>query len=374
MVMKDKKLAAAFIDFENFYFSLTNLYEMAHQDAGEVVVALIASQLDKLSNSHGEFVIRQAFADWSSFPGIKKELQRMGIRIIDVLSTAYKNSADIELSLAVLETIITRPEIEVVVIFAGDRDYMPVALRARERGRSLFFVGFEKSLSGDVKSLVGKSSYSYVDLGELSVGRNNDDMVETNTARSTPAVEGLTPDEVKAAMAAIMAFDQYRGRFGCVKVSIFLVEGLPKALPELDHFRRKQIFSALVSKGIIVTEQKKPENFDPELGGYPYTVFSVNENNEAVKKIRNSSGIVSGNAREILLQAALSAAGADGTVLGADLGNALKMLFPAFSPAKYGFSGLAELVDHNLDILQYDGNHSGGDRIYRLVIDRQRNS
>lgn len=372
--MNDRKLAAVFIDFENFYFSLTNLYEMTHQDAGEVVVALIASQLEKLSSRQGEFVIRQAFADWSSFPGIKKELQRMGIRIIDVLSTAYKNSADIELSLAVLETIITHPEIEVVVIFAGDRDYMPVALRARERGRSLFFVGFQKSLSGDVKSLVGKNSYSYVDPGELPGGRNNDEMVEANTAGSLPAVDGLTPDEVKAAMAAIMAFDQYRSRFGCVKVSVFLVEGLPKALPELDHFRRKQIFSALVSKGIVVTEQRIPENFDPELGGYPYTVFTVNEDNEAVKKIRSNLGTASGNARNILLQAALKAAGADGTVLGADLGNTLRTLYPAFSPVKYGFGSLADLVDHNPDILQYNGNRSGGDRIYRLVPDRQRNS
>ena len=115
--MQGKELAAVFIDFENFYFSLTNLYEMTYGDAGEVVVALIASQLDKLRSEKGEFIIRQAFADWSAFQGPKKELQKIGIRIVDVLSTEYKNSADIELSLAVLETILTRQDIGTIVIF-----------------------------------------------------------------------------------------------------------------------------------------------------------------------------------------------------------------------------------------------------------------
>ena len=370
--MNERKLSALFIDFENFYFSLTDLYEMTHQDAGELIVSLIASQLEKLGNKQWEFVIRQAFADWSSFPGIKKELQRMGIRIVDVLSTAYKNSADIELSLAVLETIITRPEIEVVVIFAGDRDYMPVALRARERGRSLFFVGFEKSLSGDVKSLVGKSNYLYVNPGDSVGGKEkSQNLVEVNNMGSLPTVEGLTPDEVKATKATILAFDQYKSRFGCVKLSVFLVDGLQKALPELDHFRRKQIFSSLADKGIVVTEQRIPENYDPDLGGFPYTIFVVNESNEAVKAIRKSVKGMPENAKDILLEAAPKTADSDGIVLGADLGNTLRIMDSAFSPSRYGFSNLTEFIDRYPDILQYEGNKSGGDRKYRLIFNRQ---
>ncbi len=70
----------------------------------------------------------------------------MGIRAIDVLSNVHKNSADIELSLAVKEVILIRADIRTIVVFAGDRDYMPTALRVRERGRRLHFVGFEVSL------------------------------------------------------------------------------------------------------------------------------------------------------------------------------------------------------------------------------------
>lgn len=369
--MSERKLCALFIDFENFYFSLTNLYEMTHQDAGEVVVGLIASQLEKLGSKLGEFVIRQAFADWGSFPGIKKELQRMGIRIVDVLSTAYKNSADIELSLSVLETIITRPEIEVVAIFAGDRDYMPVALRARERGRSLFFVGFEKSLSGDVKSLVGKNNYLYVYPSDALGSKNNaEKLVEVDTIRSSLNVEGLTPDEVKAAKAAILAFNQYKSRFGCVKVSVFLVEGLPKALPDLDHSQRKQIFNTLVEKGIVLVEQRTPQNTDLDFVSLPFAVFVINENNEAVKTIRSSANDASNNLRKIVLEAALKTADDDGSVLGADLGNTLRILDPEFSPGKYAFNSLTEIIEHFPDILLHDGIKSGGDKKYKLVANR----
>ena len=55
--MSERKLCALFRDFENFYFSLTNLYEMTHQDAEEVVVSLIASQLEKLGSKLGELSI-----------------------------------------------------------------------------------------------------------------------------------------------------------------------------------------------------------------------------------------------------------------------------------------------------------------------------
>lgn len=366
--MTDRKLAAVFIDFENFYFSLTNLYEMTHQDAGEVVVGLIASQLERLISKQGEFIIRQAFADWSSFTGPKKELQRIGIRIIDILSTEYKNSADIELSLAVLETMITRPEIEIIVIFAGDRDYMPIALRARERGRSLFFVGFEKSLSGDVKSLVGKSNYSYVAPEEFLGNKSPlDDFSEVDAKEPLLTIEGLTQDEVKAAKAAVQAFDQYEVRFGCVKVSVFLVEGLAAALPDLEHFRRRQIFGSLVKNEVVFTQQRMPESVDLHLDAFPYTVFVINEKHEAVKAIRNSTKSVFRTGRDLLEYAALKTADAEKTVLGASLGNTLKKLDPTFSPLKYGFNNLTEFIKQYPDILQDEGIKSGGDKKYKLT-------
>lgn len=366
--MSERKLAAAFIDFENFYFSLTNLYELTYRDAGEVIVSLIASKLDQLKEEIGEFIIRQAFADWSTFQESKKELQRIGIRIFDFLSTEYKNSADIELSLAVLETVITRDDIDTIVIFAGDRDYMPVALRARERGRNLHFVGFEKSLSGDVKSLVGEANYSYVVPEGASNGKKSKGASKAVGEKETALViEGLDENEVKGATAAIKAYDKYEDRFGCVKVSVFLVEGLAEALPELEHFQRKQVFSSLVDSDVVKTSQKIPESVDLFGRVMPYAVFVPNEDHEAVKAIRDGVRSMVQAGRELLKIAARNAATKDGVVLGANLGNRLKELDPMFSPRKYGFENLTEFIERNPDILAYEGVKSGGDKKYLLV-------
>ncbi|MEM0155349.1 MAG: NYN domain-containing protein [Thermoplasmataceae archaeon] len=365
--MGNKPLSAVFIDFENFYFSLTNLYEMTYRDAGEVVISLIADELDKLSSQKGEFIIRQAFADWSTFQGPKKELQKIGIRIIDVLSTEYKNSADIELSLAVLETVITRDDIDTIVIFAGDRDYMPVALRARERGRSLYFVGFEKSLSGDIKSLVGKSNYSYVTVETTPESKQHEKDTDSLDKLETKfSIEGLTPNEVKAAIAAVQAFDQYEVRFGCVKVSVFLVEGLANALPELEHFQRKQVFASLVEKEVIKTQQRMAD-YPDDLGNIiPYTVYIVNEDSSVVKAVRDNMKSSDQVARAILEKAAKDAADNKNYVLGANLGNVLKKLDPSFSPIKYGFGNLTEFIERYPDILVFEGK-SGGDKKYKLT-------
>lgn len=366
--MVDKQLAAAFIDFENFYYSLTNLYEMTHKDAGEVVVSIIVSQLERLRSEKGEFIIRQAFADWSSFPDPKKELQRIGIRVNDVLSTEYKNSADMELSLSVLETVITREEISTIVIFAGDRDYMPIALRARERGKNLYFVGFEKSLSGDIKSLVGELNYSYVVPQEILQSRKLNGLKDdVDVKEPLLTIEGLTADEVRAAEAAVKAYDQYEVQFGCVKLSVFLAEGLNNALPYLEHFQRKQVFSSLVEKGIVATQQRIPEYTDAFGNAFPFTVFGINEENETVKSIRAHTRNTLQNSRDLLLEASRRSADKNGSILGANLGNMLKKLDPSFMPAKYGFNSLTEYIERYPDILIFEGLRSGGDKAYRFI-------
>lgn len=364
-----RRLSAAFIDFENFYYSLTNLYELPYEDAGELAVSLIMSHLDKLKERYGEFIIRRAYANWEYLQGPKKELQKLGIRIDDVLSTEYKNSADIELSLSVQETILTRNDIDTIVIFAGDRDYMPVANRVREHARTLHFVGFEKSLSGDLKHLVGESNYSYTNPEKIP-SQNKQFIDSSGKEQKGPiqSLDGLPSVQLKAAKAAIGSFDRYKEKFGSVKVSIFLVDGLSKALPDLDHFERKQVFSSLVQMGILKTEKKMPEFPDPFGNMIYFTVFTVNEDNVVVKSLRKHQKESNEEAATLLKKAVKLAADKDGIVLGAKLGLKLRELEPDFVPAKYGFSDLGEFIEHYPEILSYEGLKSGGDNKYRVKI------
>jgi uncharacterized LabA/DUF88 family protein len=284
--MTDRKLAAVFIDFENFYYSLTNLYGLSYDEANQSAISLIGKQIDELKEKIGEFIIRQAFADWSELAEPKKELQKMGIRVVDVLSNLHKNSADIELSLSVQEVVLTRSDIDVIVIFAGDRDYMPIALRTRERGKLLYLVGFEGSLSGDLKKLVGEGNYSYL------VPERDAYKTEGKTISSQPQtqvvlekneinLEGLDSDQIKAAIVAIEAWDTYKERFGSVKLSGFLVDRLAKALPNLDHLQRKGVFNKLEEENILWTEVK-----DSWYGDESFAVFKINEDSKQVIYLR----------------------------------------------------------------------------------------
>jgi len=45
----------------------------------------------------------------------------------------------------------------------------------------------------------------------------------------------------------------------------------------------------------------------------------------------------------------------------------LKSFSFSFLPGKYGFSDLSGFIDHFPDLLVYEGDKSGGDRVYKLV-------
>ncbi|OWP56271.1 MAG: hypothetical protein B2I17_06725 [Thermoplasmatales archaeon B_DKE] len=363
-----KDFAAVLIDFENFYYSLTNVYEFPYEDAGEAAVTLIANQLEKLKKRYGEIIIRQAFADWSSMQDSKRELQRLGIRIVDILSTQYKNSADIELSLAAQEIILTREDIATIVIFAGDRDYMPIANRIREKGKNLHFVGFEKSLSGDLKKLVGEGNYSYARTDDIQpVTKTGNSGENAMLGVDERVIDGLDQVQTRAAIAALDSYDKYRERFGCVKVSVFLMESLAMELPELDHLGRKKIFTTLVQLGLVVTEKRTPMLPDDYGNQYQYTVFTIDETNKFVKELRKSFSNKESEGKNLLTLAAKKSADSDGKVLGSKLGLQLRDLDHKFLPEKYGFDDLRAFVEHYPEILVYQGERSGGDRVYKLV-------
>ncbi|WP_075057007.1 NYN domain-containing protein [Thermogymnomonas acidicola] len=219
---------AVFIDFENFYYSLKNLYSLSFDQANDRSVSIISEVTEMIEREFGPVVIRRAYADWSNLSDVKRELERMGVRIIDVLSTEHKNSADIELSLSVFEILLTRPDVETMVIFAGDRDYMPIAMRVKESGKKLMFIGFQHSLSGDLKKLVGEGNYMYVDREIQGIG------IPAGENQVT-SLDDLSPDEQLALQACLEAYDQYRDRYGSVKLGGLpggqAPEGAPGARP-----------------------------------------------------------------------------------------------------------------------------------------------
>lgn len=285
------KYCAIFIDFENFFYTLENEYKLSQENASDSAIEIINNQLDELQEKIGPAIIKYAYADWAEFSDSKRELQRMGIRVFDVLSSIHKNSADIELSLAAQQIILTRDDITVIVIFAGDRDYMPIVQRISEAGRDPHLVGFEKSLSGDLKKQVGEGNYTLVEPPTVQVANQR---VETEKESDDPLekvekIKGfnLSEEQVKTLVIAIQSYDHYKREYGSVKLSGFLVLGLKEALPYLDHNSRKAIFNSLVELGLIILE-KRTSDYLEMLTDRPqeFIVFTIDEDRREIKQIR----------------------------------------------------------------------------------------
>ena len=355
--MVETDFSAVFIDFENFYYALTNQYDLSSVEASEASVSIISDSIDKLRIKLGEFIIQQAFSDWTEYSEPKKELQKMGVNVIDVLSTPHKNSADIELSLAVQEIVFTRPDIRNIAIFAGDRDYMPIVRRSRERAKKLHFVGFEKSLSGDLRNLLGKDNFTFVNTDLLS-GIKPKPMVEQEDRNDASGIRELTTEELRATMAAINAFDEYKPKYGSVKVSGFLVDKLATALPSMDHSQRREIFQKLVDKEVLEVKQAS----SPYNATEGFSVFVVNENNPTVKRVRKRT--LQGVA--LVAKATEACAGDDALATFSCLRDKVQEIDPDFSLSQYGSKAFSEFLGRYSDLLKLAGVDEQGDKVYEV--------
>lgn len=357
--MEETDFSAVFIDFENFYYALTNQYDLSAVEASEASVSIISDSIDQLRNRLGEFIIQQAFSDWTEYSEPKKELQKMGVNVIDVLSTPHKNSADIELSLSVQEVVFTRQDIRNIVIFAGDRDYMPIVRRSRERAKKLHFVGFEKSLSGDLKNLLGKGNFTFVNTDLLSSYKPKS-MVEHRPKNDASGIRELTAEELRATMAAINAFDEYKPKYGSVKVSGFLVDKLATALPSMDHVQRREIFQRLVDKEVLEVKQASSPYNETE----GFSVFVVNEDNSTVKRVRkrNLQGV------ELIEKAAAACAGEGKMATFSCLRDKVQEIDPDFSLSQYGSKAFSEFLGRYPEILTLAGVNEEGDKVYKVLI------
>lgn len=281
--MSEQGLAALLIDYDNIYVSLVNDYDYKRSKAQGKTIIILGKVLLHVENDLGLTpIIREAIADWSMYPDVPNELYTMGVRVAHIKSTVGKNSADIELSLRLQEIMLTRHDIDVLIVLAGDRDYLPVAQRVHEKGKRIVFCSFDRCLSGDIKMLVGKKNYWFIDPETNEIVTEEERRKKTGAKKSKSKTTKPTLDESskKALRAAIKAEEEYGPKFGSVRLSGFLVDKLAKALPGKSHLERKDIFSLLVERDFIKLKTESDRH------GTDFTVFNVNKQKQVVKSIK----------------------------------------------------------------------------------------
>lgn len=282
--MTEQGLAALLIDFDNIYVSLVNDYGHSRSKAQGKTIIIIGKALLQIENKLNLTpIIREAIADWSMYPDVPNELYTMGVRVAHIKSTVGKNSADIELSLRLQEIMLTRPDIDVLIVLAGDRDYLPVAQRVHEKGKRIVFCSFERCLSGDIKMLVGKNNYWFInpETNEIVTDKKQKKKARATKSSKRTTTPELDENSKKALEAAIKAEEEYGPKFGSVRLSGFLVDKLAKALPEKSHLERKDIFSQLVERDLIKLKTESDRH------GADFTVFNINKKSPTVKDIKN---------------------------------------------------------------------------------------
>ena len=157
--------AAVFIDFENVYYFLKNHFQDP-PDLNDIVLDIVRALRAHLSEKGLDCLISYAYADFERLATAPQgALYLMGVSTRNVLGTAHKNAADMQLCIDALEVMYTRPEIGTFVLVAGDRDYIPVLQHLRRQARQVLVAGFRESVSGDLLQNIGAAQF--LDAREL---------------------------------------------------------------------------------------------------------------------------------------------------------------------------------------------------------------
>ncbi len=155
---------AVYIDFDNIvisrYDQLNGNGAWRRDDARSVVPSrsggdtvpakLAAAEIDvgailDYASSFGTVALSRAYADWS-IPvnaSYRRQLVNRAVDLTQLFPTtkAFKNGADIRLSVDVLEDLFRLPDLTHVVIVAGDSDYIALAQRCKRLGRFVLGIG-----------------------------------------------------------------------------------------------------------------------------------------------------------------------------------------------------------------------------------------
>lgn len=167
----------------------------------------------------GNVLIRKAYGNWSnaSISLLQVNLDRLGFDFSHNFHPIKgKNSADIQLTIDVVECALTHPEIDCFVLATGDSDFSPLFRKLRSLGKEVIGVGPKSPLSKSVESSC--SSFIFTDkmiakpMRLTGSGYNKAAALARNTLRSLNGYADCT--ELKKRMLEIdPQFDEKKHGF-----------------------------------------------------------------------------------------------------------------------------------------------------------------
>lgn len=151
----DQPIAAIFIDVDNL--------------AQWVKEGGVVTLLSALTASPENVRVRKAYGIWSHshIHHLQEPLNNLGFDLVHSYHpVSGKNSADIQMTIDVMEIALTRGDIDKIVLATGDSDFSPLFRRLRDMGKSVIGVGAPSVLSEAVKHCC--SEYIYTNTPETT--------------------------------------------------------------------------------------------------------------------------------------------------------------------------------------------------------------
>jgi uncharacterized protein (TIGR00288 family) len=129
---------AVFIDFENVATS-------AEANIGDFDVNAVMGLL----RTRGRLLIKRAYGDWGRFQRYRRPMLENGIDLFQLYSVGMqqKNRADVRLAIDALETVFTRPNIDIYAIVSGDSDFTELIHKLRDYGKYTIGIGLRAATS-----------------------------------------------------------------------------------------------------------------------------------------------------------------------------------------------------------------------------------
>ncbi|MDQ4076333.1 MAG: NYN domain-containing protein [Chloroflexota bacterium] len=142
-----EKDVALFLDFENVYISVRQVYNQ--NPNFELLV--------EKAEEYGRVIISRAYADWYHYQRITNALYANGIEPVYVPtyyygqnpqhSNAIKNSVDIHMVIDAMRILYTHDNIDTFVFVTGDRDFIPLMNAIRQYGKECIVIGVAEAAS-----------------------------------------------------------------------------------------------------------------------------------------------------------------------------------------------------------------------------------
>ncbi len=102
-----------------------------------------------LLRTRGRLLIKRAYGDWGRFHRYRRAMLENGIDLFQLYSVGIqqKNRADVRLAIDAMETVFTRPNIDVYAIVSGDSDFTELIHKLRDYGKYTIGIGLHSATS-----------------------------------------------------------------------------------------------------------------------------------------------------------------------------------------------------------------------------------